>query len=446
MAKPSPIVIVHGWSDKGKSFENLAKFIENSVGASVTTIDLADWVSLNDEITYKDLRFAMNRAWNNHPGIKNATNVRVVSHSTGALVVRDWMTHYYTPKTVPISRHIMLAPANFGSQLAHKGRTWYGRVFKGWKTGFQTGGHLLRGLELASPYSWNLAERDLLGGTRWYGTDLVMAAVLVGNTGYGGKAAVTDEVGGDGTVRVSTANIEAARLTIDFTSDGGAPVFQMKAPSNKCAFGLGISDGDNHSSVAFKKKNKHGQYMPNGPHTANWLVRALTVPPSVWPSFIDEMATSNAALMARDQDDEYFHGYQNTVVRVVDELENPVEEYLVEFHRGRSRGFKLSNFGARFQRDIIDDCHGYSGDSSLRSLYLDITTLNSRLSDGKGVSLELELDPEYRRGRAVGYPKLRPMELSDDMIGKFFKWNRTLLVRVVVPRTVGKEAFELVRQ
>ena len=56
----------------------------------------------------------------------------------GALVVRDWMTHHYRPETVPFKRHLMLAPANFGSQLAHKGRAWYGRVFKGWKTGGQT--------------------------------------------------------------------------------------------------------------------------------------------------------------------------------------------------------------------------------------------------------------------------------------------------------------------
>ncbi len=55
----------------------------------------------------------------------------------------------------------MLAPANFGSALAHKGRSMLGRVFKGWKTGFETGEEMLYALELASPFQWDLAQADL---------------------------------------------------------------------------------------------------------------------------------------------------------------------------------------------------------------------------------------------------------------------------------------------
>jgi hypothetical protein len=63
----NPVVIVHGWSDKAKSFRKLANFLRKELKTSVTTIDLADWVSMDDEITYRDLRHAMQRAWQQHP-------------------------------------------------------------------------------------------------------------------------------------------------------------------------------------------------------------------------------------------------------------------------------------------------------------------------------------------------------------------------------------------
>ncbi|MGV8690956.1 hypothetical protein ACV35Z_33425, partial [Pseudomonas aeruginosa] len=48
--------------------------------------------------------------------------------------------------------------------LAHKGRSFIGRVLKGWNRFVgQTGTQVLKGLELGSPYSWQLAERDLFG-------------------------------------------------------------------------------------------------------------------------------------------------------------------------------------------------------------------------------------------------------------------------------------------
>ena len=356
------------------------------------------------------------------------------------------MTHYYKPGGTPIKRHIMLAPANFGSQLAHKGRAWYGRVFKGWRTGLQTGGHLLHGLELASPYSWALAERDVLAPRRWYGTDLVQTAVLVGNSGYGGAAAVTNEVGGDGTVRVSTANLNASRLDLDFTKNAALPVFSFRRPSPKAAIAFGISDGDNHSSIAFKEKNRSKEFAPHGPNAANWLIRALTIRAQEWPTLVTELADSNAQLMRAKAGESYFHGYQNTVVRLRDDVGNPVEEFLVEFSRGRSRAFALGNFSAWFQREIVASVHNYSSDSSVRSFYLDITTLAERLAEStRTLQLEIEAQPRYRSRQAVGYPQLARVPLDDSMIGEFFKENRTLLVDVKVPRTVGAEAFKLKR-
>lgn len=439
---PNPVVIVHGWSDTSKSFRKLADFLSSQLATQVATIDLADWISLDDEVTYRDLRTAMQRAWTNHPGIKNRKNVDIVSHSTGALVVRDWMSHFYKPDEVPIRRHIMLAPANFGSQLAHKGRSWYGRAFKGWRTGFETGTNLLKGLELASSYVWDLAERDLLGSTRYYGTDLVQAAVFVGNTGYGGAAAITDEVGGDGTVRVSTANLRASRLDVDFSDDGDI-VPRFRNPPQKCALGFCISDGDNHSSITFQSKNESKEYAPFDPRTADRIRRALTIRTADWESFIQELDASNEALIEKESEHNYFHGYQNTVVKIHDSVGNPVEDYMVEFHQGRSRGFNIFNIGALFQRDIIQDVHNFSSDPAQRSFYLDITTLEPHLDND--LILEIEAQPFQRGKKGVGYSKLPRITLDSSARKKFFQRHRTLLVDIRVPRILGKDVLKLTR-
>ncbi len=211
-----PIVIVHGWSDDKRSFQRLKEFLHAELSRDVEEIHLADWVSMDDDVTFQDLRYAMNLAWSEVGLPRTARSVDVVTHSTGAVVARDWMTEYFLPDEAPLHRHLMLAPANYGSPIAHKGRAFLGRVLKGWRTQFETGTHLLKGLELASPYTWALAERDILraDGSSYYGAGRVLATVLVGNRGYDGVAAAANEPGGDGTVRVSTANLNAIGLSL----------------------------------------------------------------------------------------------------------------------------------------------------------------------------------------------------------------------------------------
>ncbi|WVM93258.1 hypothetical protein ULG90_04305 [Halopseudomonas pachastrellae] len=80
---------------------------------------------------------------------------------------------------------------------------------KGWKGTrlFETGAQILKGLELASSYSWELAEQDLFNADAPLGDGSLLCTVLVGNSGYSGIAAVANKPGTDGTVRVSTANL-----------------------------------------------------------------------------------------------------------------------------------------------------------------------------------------------------------------------------------------------
>ena len=269
-----PLVILHGWSDSSESFHNLANWFRDNTDRTVEEISLADWLSLNDEITYRDLAVGMEREWKKKGLPTSKRSADIIIHSTGALVVREWMTEFYEADSNPVFHLLMLAPANFGSPLAHKGRGFLGRILKGSGTGFQTGTQLLKGLELGSSYTWNLADRDLFTGrTYWYGKNRVMATVLVGDTGYSGVSAAANEEGGDGTVRASTANLNATRLDLDFTGRTVRVTDVTHTPKQHQA-GFAILKGLNHGTITMNDP----KHSPT-PEQLDLYRRALTALP-----------------------------------------------------------------------------------------------------------------------------------------------------------------------
>jgi hypothetical protein len=124
-------------------------------------IRLGDWISMHDEVTLADVAVALQKAWANMtcpPPPQRGPDCSQHRIAGGARM-DDALP---SPQTVPIHHLLMLAPANFGSPLAHKGHSFIGRVIKGWgEPGFQTGDKILKALELGSPYTYELAERDL---------------------------------------------------------------------------------------------------------------------------------------------------------------------------------------------------------------------------------------------------------------------------------------------
>jgi hypothetical protein len=103
-----------------------------------------------------------------------------------------------------------------------------GRVLKGWNNWFQTGTEMLLGLELASPYQWALAQRDLFDASGSdpgpYGRGKVWPFVIVGSRGYSDRLAqIVNENGSDGIVRCAAANLNAVGMTIDFADNPTEP-------------------------------------------------------------------------------------------------------------------------------------------------------------------------------------------------------------------------------
>lgn len=212
---PIPTLIIHGWSDTSKSFRPLARFLEES-GHDVRNIFLGDYKSLKDEISLEDVGQAMHRALLDHELPLARHSFNVVVHSTGGLVVREFLRQFCRddaggpdPALSPIRNVLMLAPANFGSPLAKMGKSMVGRLFKGWKWEgpFETGKRLLDALELGSPISFELAERDLFDDAfPIFDPAHVRATVMVGSAAYDSRMKrMIHENGSDGTVRVASA-------------------------------------------------------------------------------------------------------------------------------------------------------------------------------------------------------------------------------------------------
>lgn len=437
-----PVVIVHGWSDDSQSFTALHTYLAASLPEPPLVIRLADWISLLNDVTYADIATAMERAWraSGLPVAPHSTSVIV--HSTGALIARDWMTRYYTPETVPMKRLVMLAPANFGSPLAHKGRSFIGRALKGWgQPGFQTGDQVLKGLELASPYTFHLAGRDLFDTTaRWYGRDRILATVLVGNKGYTGITALANEAGSDGTVRISTANLNAAKLELSLDHAQNITSFSYAQVNGAIAFS--IMDGENHSTIAFKDKG------PKNPRTGPAILRALAVEDAdyadvpghfAWQAEIDAADPKVAAESDR---------FQNTVTWLTDDLSQDVDDYFVEFYRKESED---SNFEQRLYEKLIADVHPYQDNPAYRSLYLSIDNYEKLATrfQIKQLYMSLMASPVYNPpSQPVGYIALGERQagglvLDESGRAQFFQPHRTLLVKITIERAVGDEVFQI---
>lgn len=438
----NPIVIIHGWSDNHASFGKLRDFLSQGLGVPTTILKLGDWISLDDDVGYADIALALERAWHAEKLPTGPRSVDVVVHSTGALVVREWMTRFHTPETVPVHRFLQLAPANFGSHLAHKGRSFIGRAVKGWKTGFETGTRILRGLELASPHTRQLADRDLFvaPAKRWYGAGRILSTVLIGNKGYTGIQAIANEAGSDGTVRIGTANMHAAHVRVVFPPGTDAPQVQFRNIAG--AVGFAIIDGDNHSDITMKDRRSRSGIREE------LILAALKVRDADYPENADGAFPWQAALDAKaGAAKQTSDKRQNTVVHLTDSFGSDVTDFFFEFWRSAATD---KEFEQRFYKDVIDDVHVHAANGAWRALNLDIGKFDALRMHPK-LGFEKLLVSVFASPAKTGSAKVGYRSATDGDIGawhvegrdfgKAFAAHRTLFVDIEIPRVVDDAVF-----
>jgi pimeloyl-ACP methyl ester carboxylesterase len=476
---PAQVLIVHGWSDSSKSFQDLNDFLV-AHGYATKQVWLTDYISMEDDVRIEDVVKRMQAV------IKVALADGQISapfdmivHSTGGLVARDWLSRYYPDGTsAPVKRLLMLAPANFGSRLASLGKSMLGRVVKGWNNWFQTGTQMLNALELASDYQWELARRDLLDavgtGSGPYGLKKVWPFIIVGSRGFTDVLReMVNEDGSDGTVRAAAANLNAIGMTIDFATNPANPHVTGWQRRTDARFPFAILPDRNHASI-HEPAEASGAIDELSDRLGTLILNALRC--ETEDAYVklaadwDEISEATATL-SRDVDSEgnvrdgfnanapkgqALHQYMQIVVYVRDDEGYPVQDYFLEFFSPDQAG---SADAVYFHQKVLDDVHINGLEASRRCLFVDRTDLMfgfyPMIADPAkrqvAVSISAaEVGPSVRyfdSTRVGAKGSLVVHREADDRraaLGTACLWrNTTHLVEIVIPRQPANKVFTL---
>lgn len=443
----NPIVILHGWSDNSRAFKVLADFLQHTFDAAVHPLYLADWLSMHDDINYADLAEAMQKAWLALELPTTPQSVDIIVHSTGALVTRHWFTRYYTANTNPVKRFVQLAPANFGSPLAHKGRSFYGRAVKGWnQPGFQTGTAILTGLELASAYTRSLAQQDLFAEDTWYGAGKMLATVLIGDTGYRGISAIANEAGSDGTVRICGANLNCQRLTLALDARQHIIPGSVQQQASKGAIAFSVLADENHSTIVFKGRN-----APHNPLTQSLIRQALMVSDQDYQLDNAQSFTWQRQLDALNPPENWQAEPRSQVLcRLTDQHGLGVRDYFLEMYRTAGSD---TRFEETLYREFLVNVHAHNDDPANRAFYFDLAVLQHLKQDPKFQRLYLSFNaqPHFKPSRqpvgfhAVAANAAAGLQIPLVQLAQFFKPFQSVILNVQLQRVVADSVFTLTK-
>lgn len=360
-----PIVLIHGYSDRGESFHHWKTLLVNKGGYPPAQVRICSYRSLVNEITVKDIAEGFDRILQAEAGLKDGEAFDAVVHSTGMLVLRSWLVRY--KKNRDRVKHLIgLAPATFGSPLAHKGRSWLGAIFKGNKDlgpdFLNSGDQILDALELGSKFTWDLADQDLVGKEEYYGPTRSTPYVFIfcGAAGYGGLRRLVNEPGTDGTVRLAGCALNAQKFCIDLSGDPDRPVQERFSSSGwrNIDNPLWPIAGLNHGTIV----SDPGDILPD------LVLGALQV--SSQRNYTETWKP--LAIRKTDTVRKKLPRWQQFVFRASDERGDPIRDYHLELLIRRKGGEIILQDRDEFQLDV----HPYSADPSYRCLLVDIARLD----------------------------------------------------------------------
>lgn len=374
-----PVLLIHGYSDDGDSFRPWCERLGRA-GFDARLLRVATWTSLANELSLADVAEGFARALRIEAGLEADEPFSVIAHSTGSLVVRAWLAGDPARRR-RLKNFIGLAPANFGSPLAHKGRSFIGALAKGnrefGEDFLEVGDRVLDALELGSRHTWDLAHRDLLApGGGWYGNGdgAPWAYVICGTGAYGWVQRIfADPPGSDGVVRWAGSALDVRKVTVDLSRRSGGDIALEGARVRDVPMG-------------FAAKRHHGAMLANpAGDLERMVVEALRVhSPEADAAWRAKWGTKHRP-QSRDT-------WQQFIVRVRDERGNPVPDYNIQLDATYEDGQKEAL--AEFSSDV----HAYVKDTSLRAFHVRLQDLRrTRIA-----SLRMRILARTN-SRAVGY-------------------------------------------
>ena len=482
------VLLIHGWSASDKSMAKVGELLA-AHGYQTQDVFLGGYPSMDDDVRIEDSgrRLHVVIAEMQAAGTLPAS-FHVVVHSTGALVARWWMAEYFPDGGAPVANFLMLAPANFGSPLATIGRSTLGRLTKGFTNGFQTGTNFLNALELASKFQETLTLRDRLsedGATNSpFSEDGTRPFVIVGADPIFGTG-VLGEKAWDGTVRISTANIDPRGVTVDFTKGSILePEFRAwtrRGPEDT-PFAV-IPDRSHLTILKPAAKESASKDMIVSERLAKLILQALATQSAAayravaedWAEVCLETrklaqdgevadALRKRILGRESADGSRFREFYQIVVEAVDDSGLPVDDFsiwLTAPKKAKQTQFKAGNNVTQIEIDaqlsLIQDRHVNTCDKNRLSLHVDRRELLANfLRDRIPPSYEASLAAGITAaspGKRVGYfdidgkehsalIRLRALEPGDEEKGKrFLRRYTTHFIRVILPRVTSDDVF-----
>ena len=450
-------LIIHGWSDCSDSFVQLKDFLVEQRITDVDSILYADFESREDSITFNDVIDGLNEELKGRQLIdrngKKQAHLNVIVHSTGGLVIRHWIWRYYGDRLddCPVKRIIMLAPANFGSPIAHWGKSFLGRLVRGrWRVGdfLEIGKQLLDGLELASPYQWDLAHRDVLINQSYFQPDHIQLTILIGIEDYKGITGWVNKPGTDGAVVIAGTGLDTIKIFLDFTvrDHVSATPFDWEAiaPSTDVAFG--VMKDVNHGTIVDSTWNVDSP-------VSKILLQALSTKQT------DDFRALQQSLKIQTEltyDDNIKESpYQQFIVHGVDDQGADVLDFTLEFALSRSDTNQFlpktlwskeeQTLSQRIHEIIANEFHTYRQNSSYRRFLVNLNDLKAFLKQARAqlesdvkISVEIFI-PDIERGIRYDSKNLRNVVLFDSSqqrpdLPTFFYENTTTLIELRVNR------------
>ncbi len=385
------LLIVHGYSDGRTSFNGLGDFlIKKEVYASENVFYL-NYSSMDDDATFHDFADKLDADFVDRFGDER---LDVICHSTGSLVVRAWLAlraaraaRRALTIACPVDRLVCLAPANFGSDLAGLGQSFLGK-FRA--TFFNSNSHkgdfgesgkvVLRGLEPASPFQWDLSfNYDLHSEHSFFRPNRSAAQtcypfVLAAGEAYTGLEAKVVEprgrLGTDGTVRIAGTSLNTRACTIDFRSDGAMIQWWQEYKFPRIPFA--VFSGVNHGSIVDGTRADYDE--PNHPGAVIVEVLSDRRTPETyerWGRQFEEISEWNFERLPPERQGRF----QQFFFRVQDDVDQVVEDYHIDFHVEGPDGEPHEDLTLQFDRDFQSHITTHSTTRSHRVFMMDCTNL-----------------------------------------------------------------------
>ncbi|MBD2038245.1 hypothetical protein H6F76_25155 [Leptolyngbya sp. FACHB-321] len=423
----NPLVLIHGYSDVGESFRTWREELKQN-GYDVSIIRTCNYKTLTNEITIRDIAEGFDRALRLEAGLDIDQEFDAIVHSTGMLVIRTWLAAYASRRS-RLKRLISLAPATFGSPLAHQGRSLLGGLFKG-KREFgpdflEAGDLVLDALELGSRYTWDLAHQDMVrvrsDDKSFYGSDADTPYVFTfcGTEGFSGISSIVNTPGSDGTIRLAGAALNSRKITLDLTVEPGRPNSDISRFSLASWTSLEIPvfliAGLNHGTIMSKPNDQLVKLVLGALQVSNkaefetWFQDAKAQTKPAW----DKHAK-----------------WQQFIVHVVDERGNAVPDYYLEILAGNDEDDRLESFQA--------DVHTYRSDSSFRCFHVDLEKL--KLNEIKKLKIRLIASSGSQLVEYFGYGSERVNTASQEPKADG-KWDAVLDISAVLTNKIEIDFF-----